>query len=60
MKARDSRLIREATEVAMFSVCNDELSQRYFDLKRRRALKRLEREIESEECAANSMIMRNV
>ena len=43
LRKRDETL-REAAEIAMFSACQDDMSKRYFELRRRRILERLEEE----------------
>ena len=40
MKERAS-VLREASEIALFSACNDELSKAYFDMKRRQILQEM-------------------
>ena len=61
LKARDQTL-RESAEMAMFSSCQDDLSKRYFDLRRRRVLERLEHEerqrltVNSSDCKCLSLL----
>ena len=41
-----NEVLKDATEVAMFSAVDDELSRRYFDLKRRAIVEKMEKQLE--------------
>jgi hypothetical protein len=50
--AKRNAVIKEAAEVALFNCIDDDMSRRYFDLKRRKVIDRLEKE--AVECGSNS------